>query len=144
MRKEAKIRFFSNRQSLSLTNRGKLKSLLKKIIKSKGKNLVSINYIFCSDKELLRLNNEFLNHNYYTDILTFDLSDSKKEIIAEIFISLDRVRDNADKFKGSIKRELHRVIIHGVLHLCGHTDKTKTEMLRMRKAEDKYLSIYLK
>jgi probable rRNA maturation factor len=144
MRKELKIRFFPHGLSLSLNNRGKLKSFLKKIIKSKGKELVSVNYIFCSDKELLRLNNEFLNHNYYTDILTFDLSESKEKVIAEIFISLDRVRENASQFKTPIKRELHRVIIHGVLHLCGYSDKTKTEMLKMRKAEDKYLSLYFK
>jgi len=142
--KGIKIRFFANGLRLSLTNRGSLKFFLEKIIKSKGKRLVSINYIFCSDKELLKLNNEFLSHNYYTDILTFDLSESKKEITAEIFISLDRVRDNAVQFNSSIKKELHRVIIHGVLHLCGYSDKTRTEMLKMRKAEDKHLSLYFK
>ena len=142
--KGIKIRFFANGLRLSLTNRGSLKFFLEKIIKSKGKRLVSINYIFCSDKELLKLNNEFLSHNYYTDILTFDLSESKKEITAEIFISLDRVRDNATQFNSSIKKELHRVIIHGVLHLCDFSDKTRTEMLKMRKAEDKYLSLYLR
>jgi probable rRNA maturation factor len=144
MKKEAKVRFFSNGLNLSLTNRGRLKLFLKKILKSKGKELGSINYVFCSDKELLRLNNEFLRHNYYTDILTFDLSESKKKVTAEIFISLDRVKDNAAQFDGSVKKELHRVIIHGVLHLCGYTDKTKTEILKMRKAEDKYLSLYFK
>lgn len=142
MKKATKIRFFSNGLNPSLNNRGKLKSFLKKIIKSKGKQLVSINYVFCSDKELLRLNNEFLGHNYYTDILTFDLSESKSKITAEVFISLDRVKDNAVQFDSSIKMELHRVIIHGVLHLCGHTDKTRTEMIKMRRAEDRYLSLY--
>jgi probable rRNA maturation factor len=144
MKKEAKIRFFSNGLNLFLNNRGKLKSFLRKIIKSKGKELISINYVFCSDKELLKLNNEFLEHNYYTDILTFDLSESKNKIIAEIFISLDRVKDNAVQFDSSIKKELHRVIIHGVLHLCGYSDKTKTEILKMRAAEEKYLSLYFK
>lgn len=144
MRKEAKIRFFSNGLNLSLNNRNELKYFLKKIIESKGKELVSINYIFCSDKELLRLNNKFLNHDFYTDILTFDLSESKKKINAEIFISLERVKDNAAQFKSPIKRELLRVIIHGVLHLCGYSDKSKTEILKMRKAENKYLSLYFK
>ena len=88
------------------------------------------------------MNNEFLQHNYYTDILTFNLSESKKEIIAEIFISIDRVRGNSTLFKSSIKKELHRVIIHGVLHLLGYSDKTKSEKLKMRKAEDKCLSLY--
>ena len=142
--KEINIRFFANGLSLSLTNRRNLKYLLEKIIKSKGKRLDSISYIFCSDKELLKLNNKFLGHNYYTDILTFDLSESKNEITAEIFISLDRVRENAAQFKSSLKKELHRVIIHGVLHLCGYADKNKTEMIKMRKAEDKYLSLYFK
>ena len=106
MSKEIKIRFFSNGHNVSLINRGNLKLFLEKVITSKGKKLVSINYIFCSDKELLKLNNKFLSDNYYTDILTFDLSESKKEIIAEIFISLDRVRDNAVQFNSSIKKSL--------------------------------------
>lgn len=102
----------------------------------------SINYIFCTDRALLKTNRQYLNHNYYTDIITFNLSDDSEPIRAEVYISLQRVSENAKKLKSSIKSELHRVIVHGALHLCGYNDSTEKEKGIMRKREDYYLNRY--
>jgi len=114
------------------------------MIRKEGRRIVSINYIFCSDEDLRKLNKEYLNHNYYTDILTFNLSTKSDSLIAEIFISVSRVKDNSVTLKQPFKSELHRVMIHGVLHLCGYMDKTKSQSIDMRKAENKWLSLYQK
>ena len=103
----------------------------------------SLNYIFCSDKELLKINIDFLNHDYFTDIITFDLSE-KDGIVGEIYISLERVRENAQQLKVPVTEELHRVIFHGALHLCGFKDKTKADKLVMTKKQDEYLYRYFK
>lgn len=103
---------------------------------------MSINYIFCTDKALLEINRQFLSHDFYTDIITFDLSDAH-EIQAEIYISVDRVKDNATQLGVSFKSEMHRVVFHGVLHLCGYKDKSKQEKEEMRRMENLYLSKYL-
>jgi len=105
-------------------------------IVAEKRQLVQLNYIFCNDVFLLALNQKHLNHDYYTDILTFDNADTKKEIEGDIFISLDRVRDNAKTLKISFKQELHRVIIHGVLHLCDYKDKSLVQQQKMRAKED--------
>ncbi|HKP31778.1 MAG TPA: rRNA maturation RNase YbeY [Chitinophagaceae bacterium] len=99
----------------------------------------SLTYIFCSDKYLLAINRQFLKHDYYTDIITFDLSSDKKSVIGEIYISTQRVRANAKELKLPIKDELLRVMIHGALHLCGYKDKSKTDKLAMRSREDYYI-----
>ncbi len=98
-----------------------------------------LNYIFCSDDYLLSLNQRFLSHDEYTDIITFDHSFNKKQISAEIFISIKRVKENAKTFKTTFQNELHRVMIHGVLHLTGYKDKTKKQQQAIRKKEDYYL-----
>ena len=98
--------------------------------------------MFCSDEYLLRINRDYLQHDYYTDIITFDLSEPGGPVQGEIYISVDRVRDNAKELAVSIQKELHRVIFHGVLHLCGYTDKTKQDQARMRALEEKYLDLY--
>jgi rRNA maturation RNase YbeY len=100
-----------------------------------------VNYIFCSDRYLLKINQTFLKHDYYTDIISFDLSPGKMTQ-GEIFISIDRVRENAANFESSFKEELHRVIFHGALHLCGLNDKTENEKSKMRRMEEKYLKKY--
>lgn len=100
--------------------------------KHKGGN---INFIFCTDNYLLDINKQFLNHDYYTDIITFNYSTSK-QISGDLFISLDTVLSNSKKFKSSFTTELHRVMIHGVLHLLGFNDKTKEEEIIMRKTEN--------
>lgn len=98
-------------------------------------------YTFCSDDQILKMNQEFLNHDYYTDILTFPAG-SAKGIAGDIFISVDRVRDNAQTFSVSENSELKRVMIHGVLHLCGYTDATKEEQRVMREKEDRYIEVF--
>jgi probable rRNA maturation factor len=138
------LQFFFLENSIALKNRGKLKDFIKGLFESEKQNLHRINYIFCSDEHLLSINKEFLKHDFYTDIITFDLSESTNKIDGEIYISLDRVRDNAQKFDTTINKELHRVIFHGALHLCGYKDKTSKEEAEMRKAENKYLDLYFK
>ena len=90
------------------------------------------------------INKKILNHNYYTDIITFNLSEDKSDIVGEIYISVDRVKDNAYQLNESFKTELHRVMFHGILHLCGLEDKTKKDILLMRAKEDFYLNKYFK
>ena len=108
------------------------------------KKISNIKYIFCSDKQLIIINNTFLKHDYYTDVISFNLARPKEDIEAEIYISIDRVRENAINEGVSYKEELHRVIFHGTLHLCGYNDKKGEEIARMRKTENKYLKLYFK
>lgn len=140
MSKPPKVKFFFP-QKTSLVNRARLKSFIEKIFKNEGKILGGLNYVFCSDRELLKINREYLGHNEYTDIVTFDLSESQA-ILGEIYISVDRVKDNSKKWGNSFVSELHRVVFHGALHLCGYKDKEKKSMLQMRAREDYYLNQY--
>jgi len=135
--------FFWQQTKSSLQKRTTLKKFIKSIFKQEGIQVESLNYIFCTDKALLSINQQFLQHNYYTDIITFDLSDSAK-IKGEIYISINRVRDNAKELGVSFTSELHRVIFHGALHLCGFNDKNKAQKAVMRSKEDQYLKKYLK
>ena len=128
----------------SLSNRTSLKSFIATLFKKEGKKLGEIHYIFCSDDYLLEINRQHLKHDYYTDIITFGLSSLGHPINAEIYISVDRVKDNAHQFNDTFKRELHRVIFHGALHLCGYKDKKAMDQQLMRKMEDKYLGLYFK
>lgn len=139
---EPKVYFFNNGQNPPLRNRIRLKKFLINLFRNEGKKLDSINYIFCTDRALLKTNRQYLNHNYYTDIITFNLTDDSEPIRAEVYISLQRVSENAKKLKSSIKSELHRVIVHGALHLCGYNDSTEKEKGIMRKREDYYLNRY--
>lgn len=128
----------------SLSNRTRLKAFIVALFKKEGKRLEDIHYIFCSDDYLLEINRQHLQHDYYTDIITFSLANAGQPVNAEVYISIDRVRDNAHQFKTSLKEELHRVIFHGALHLCGYKDKKPKDQELMRKMEDKYLGLYLK
>jgi rRNA maturation RNase YbeY len=130
-----------------LTFKGKrqLQGFIEGIIVKEGFYMGVVNYIFCSDDFLLDINQRFLQHDYFTDIITFGLSDiGSPKIDGEIYISLDRVEDNARILLQDYKKELLRVIFHGVLHLCGFRDKTKSEKQLMRNKEDEYLRLYLK
>ena len=140
---KSKVYFFFQGAKANLANRTKLKKYIQLIFKKEGKQLESINYIFCSDKALLEINRQYLNHDFFTDIITFDLSESNK-VRAEIYISVDRVKENALDLGVSIKSELHRVIFHGVLHLCGYKDKNSLEKEKMRAKEEFYLTGYRK
>jgi len=122
----------------SYTKKRKLKNWIKNTVKEEGFSIGEINIIFTSDDYLLEINQKFLSHNYYTDVITFDYSDNKK-ISGDIFISIDRVKENAEKYKEKFFDELNRVIIHGILHLLGYKDKTSNEKDLMRKKEDFYL-----
>jgi len=117
-----------------------IKSLIARIFAEEKVDFKSVSYVFCNDDFLLKLNQQYLNHDTLTDILTFTLSNSSLPIISEIYISIERVKDNAHNLKIEFLTELYRVIIHGILHLCGYTDKSKVEKSQMRKKEDYYLS----
>lgn len=133
---------FNFLQPISLPERTRLKQFIVSIFKKQRKSLAELQYIFCSDPYLLEINRQFLHHDFYTDIITFDLSEKGQSINAEIYISVDRVRDNALNFDSTVKKELHRVIFHGALHLCGFKDKTPEEAREMRKMEEKCLNLY--
>ena len=137
----SKVYFFFEKRGFSLGKRTELKSFVEGLFKKEKKGLLSINYIFCSDKKLLEINRAYLKHDYLTDIISFDLSNDDKTI-GEIYISVDRVRENAKINGVSLNNELHRVIFHGALHLCGYKDKKRGDQLQMRKKEDQYLSLY--
>ena len=138
------VQFFFLVNNISLTNRTALKKYIPSIFKREKKTLESLTYIFCSDDYLLEINRTHLIHDFYTDIITFDLSEVKSNIVGEIYISTDRVRDNASKLGTTLKEELHRVIFHGALHLCGYGDKTAKEEKEMRNEEGRHLNQYFK
>jgi probable rRNA maturation factor len=128
---------------VSFTQRTLVKEVIREIFKKEKTKLEQLQYIFCSDEYLLEINKQHLQHNYYTDIITFDLSEKSNSTIGEIYISVERVRDNAQNYEVPFKHELLRVIFHGALHLCGLKDKTEKDQILMRKAEDKYLQYFL-
>ena len=133
-------------ENVTLPKQFKKKVLKKRItdlIKSFGKKQGSINYIFCDNEKILKLNRQYLNHNYYTDILTFDYT--KNDLLTgDIYISLETVKNNAVSYKTTFLEELYRVMIHGILHLCGIQDKTKEEKQYMTTEENKALEIFQK
>ena len=115
---------------------------IKKSIEHFNRKTGNITYIFCSDEEILQINKRYLNHDYYTDIITFDYSD-KDKISGDLFISLETVKTNSEKFKTDFIEELHRVMIHGILHLCGYDDKTPEKKKIMSAKEDEALHILI-
>jgi probable rRNA maturation factor len=134
---------FNYLKQIALKDRGRLKSFILSIFKKEGKKPGTINFIFCDDPQILQVNRDYLQHNYFTDIITFDLSEpGSNSIDADIYISIDTVRDNAKHYKVSIKTELHRVVFHGILHLCGFNDKSPHQQKRMREKENFYLNRY--
>lgn len=133
------FQFISLNIPFSLKKRNAITQLLRNIIKKERKKAGDISYTFCNDAFLLALNKKFLKHNTLTDIITFQYPGEK--ISSEIFISIPRVKENAKKFNVPIENELHRVMIHGVLHLCGYKDKTASLKKEMRKREDHYLNL---
>lgn len=135
------IRFFSEGTSFSLSHPRKTAAWIKSVALREKSTIKELNYIFCSDEYLLQLNQEYLNHKTLTDIITFDYSSSKRHLEGEIYISIDRVIENGQKMKTAFDDELHRVIIHGVLHLVGYGDKKPAEKALMRKKEDSCLSL---
>jgi rRNA maturation RNase YbeY len=130
-------RFFEQDVKAGLHRRRALSAFLDELVCSRrAVSKVQLRYIFCNDEALHRINLQFLQHDTYTDIITFELSEKPQELIGEIYISTQRVAENAASFKSSYEQELHRVIFHGALHLCGLRDKTSAEKKEMRNAED--------
>lgn len=136
------IHFFFEGVRPYLPQRKALQSFIARIARMEGKKINYINYIFTTDADLLRINEEYLQHYDYTDIITFQLNDAGQPLEADIFISTERVKENAQLLNTTFTRELHRVIFHGVLHLCGYKDKTPQQRHLMRQQEDKYLRLY--
>ncbi len=138
------VNFFYQEVRFGFTNRTGLKQFIDKLFRFEKCSLVNLNIIFCTDEALLQINRNFLQHDYYTDIITFPINEAKGSIEAELYISIDRVRDNAKAGTVSFKEELHRVIFHGCLHLTGYNDKSSQQIKKMREREDHYLRLYLK
>ncbi len=136
------IHFFYQTNGFSFRNRNLVKDFLRDLLKREQTQATEIRVIFCTDDQLLEINRQFLNHDYYTDIITFNLSAKREPVNAELYLSIDRIKDNAQSANTTFKRELHRVIFHGVLHLCGYNDKSSQQIKRMREREDHYLRLY--
>ncbi len=137
----ASIRYFTEDTDFTLPHPRKTARWLKEVAGREKTALGEITVIFCSDTYLADMNRRFLRHDYYTDILTFDNRDGKGPLTGDIFISIDRVRDLAAQFGVAFDEELHRVLVHGMLHLIGYSDKTGPKKKLMKKKEDAYLSL---
>ncbi len=136
-----KINFFSEEIIFKPKHPAALRKWIKGVISSEGRRLVEVNYIFCTDAYIHSVNLEYLKHDTYTDIITFNNSEEERSIESDIFISIERVKENSEKLTVSFEHELHRVMIHGVLHLCGFSDKTPAQKAEMRIKEDACLSL---
>ena len=138
------VRFYEQQVVSKLGNKRKLSAFLQSLVRRHSPEVrsVDLTYIFCSDGYLLEINREFLGHDTFTDIITFDMSESPERLQGEIYISVDRIRENAEKFDASYEQELHRVIFHGALHLCGFKDKKTADKKNMRLQEDLCLAQY--
>lgn len=142
MTSKSKVYFFFDTVNHHLKNRARVKQAVELIFRKEKKKLDHLNYIFCSDTALLSINKQYLKHDYYTDIITFDLSENKDKVSGEIYISVDRVRENAAILKTPFSKELIRVIFHGALHLCGYRDKKSKGERKMREKEEFYLTLF--
>jgi probable rRNA maturation factor len=137
----ARISFHNEDIAFVLPQKRLYKQWIEQTVLSHGKTVGELTYVFCSDEYLLEMNKTYLQHDYYTDIITFDYSE-ENNISGDLFISVDRVKDNALKIGVSLQNEMQRVVIHGVLHLCGFKDKEKTDVEIMRKMEEKALLFF--
>lgn len=138
---QEQILFHEEDISFTLPNEQDFIKWIQAVIESQSCHLQQLNYIFCSDAALLKVNLEYLDHDTYTDIITFPYA-STPDIEGDIFISIDRIRENASKFGQSFEKELMRVMIHGVLHLCGYGDKSEEEQQIMRAKEDEAIALF--
>ena len=136
------INFFQEEITFELKDESSITSWLQSVATAEGQSIGEINYIFCSDEYILSINEEYLNHDYYTDIITFDNRDNTQDDIeADIFVSVDRVQENAQMIQVPFDTELRRVMVHGLLHLLGYHDKSEEEISQMREKEEAYLSL---
>lgn len=139
--KENNIEFYSEDTAFEIQNSKAVSVWVSEVIAAEKKELKLLSYIFCSDEYLHKMNVEYLDHDTLTDVITFPYGNSAASIEGDIFISIDRIRDNAKTFKTTFENELHRVIIHGALHLCGYGDKTENEANEMRRKENEALEM---
>lgn len=137
------IFFHTEEIDFQLKKKKKVRNWLTELAKTEDKIIEELNYIFCSDEYLLEVNKEHLDHDYFTDVITFDYCENKV-ISGDIFISIDRVKENAKSFSKSFKNELRRVMAHGLLHLMGYKDKNEADEAEMRKMEDFALELRIK
>lgn len=141
----ARVRFTNADIKYTLKEKKVISSFVEEIFNRENKLLTSLDYILCSDEYLLEINKNFLQHDYFTDVITFDLTETQIDgTTAEIYISIDRIKDNSKIEKTAYKSELMRVIFHGALHLCGYMDKKKSEITIMRQKEEHYLQLFEK
>lgn len=135
------IHFFTESIEYTLKSKTIIRQWIAETIKAEGfKKIGALNFIFCSDEYLLSINQEYLKHDTYTDIVTFDTSETEDTISGDVFISIERVKENASLFKVEERNEVRRIIVHGVLHLCGYSDKGKDAKHHMTSKENHYLA----
>lgn len=137
------IYFFSEEVEFSLRKKLNRKRWLKKIASNEGFFIKELNYVFCSDEYLYQMNRVYLKHETYTDIITFDNSEKENDIAGDIFISIDRVQENAKTLTQEVETEMNRVLVHGLLHLMGYKDKTQEEVALMRSKEEDSIKLYV-
>ena len=137
------VRYYNDQTNFRLRDKRKIASWLKAVAQEEGYALGDVTYIFCSSEVHRKMNIDFIGHDYFTDVITFDYSDLKGEgiVSGDIFIDVDTVKDNSRIYGATFTSEMHRIIVHGVLHLCGQKDKTPRAEKQMHRKEDKYLKL---
>lgn len=136
------INFFNEDIDFKLKGKNNFKAWLKKVAEKEGFRINDLNYIFCSDQYLHKINLEYLDHDTYTDIITFDNSEEEKIIEGDIFVSIERIRENSNILNTLLEEETKRVIVHGLLHLCGYNDYSIEDKEKMRRLESEYILIF--
>ena len=139
---KASIQFHYLYSGFYFPQRSNLKAFLLRQFAREGKQVDTVNYIFCDDAYLLAINQQYLNHDTYTDIITFELNERDAPVLSDVYISIERVKENAKLYAKSFREELRRVIFHGALHLMGYKDKSKVDSILMKKKEEEFLSLY--
>lgn len=136
------VKYYNDGCDYKLPGKAKCAAWVKRSVENEGYRLGAVNYVFCSSQRLLEMNRQFLGHDYFTDVITFDYSDlaDKRLVSGDVFIDVDTVADNAARFGAAPMDEMHRVLIHGAMHLCGYKDKAPDEEVRMRERENFYLA----
>ena len=137
------VRYYNDSCSYVLPKKRLTSAWLKSVAEQEGYTLGDVTYIFCSAERLLEMNRQFLGHDYFTDVITFDYSDRRGSgvVAGDVFIDVETVRDNARIYRATARQEMHRVVVHGLLHLCGQKDKTPRTEKQMHRKEDKYLAL---
>lgn len=141
MKQDPEIYFFNDQVEYHLKEKRKIRQWIIQSAENEDYSVAVLNFIFTSDEVLLQMNKQYLNHYYLTDIITFDLSEEPGKITGDVYISVDRARENARAYKEPLHREIRRLIIHGLLHLMGYKDKSREETANMRAKEEYYLSL---